>query len=50
MPRFETICISESYLNSDISSSNDQLNISGYTVSRADYRSGNRCERVCIYC
>ena len=50
MHRFDTICISESYLNSGISSSNDQFNISGYSMSRADHRSGNRRGRVCIYC
>ena len=42
MHKFDIICISESYLNSDTSPSDGNLNIPGYNMSRADYPSGNR--------
>ena len=35
MHKFDIICISESYLNSDTSSSNGNLNIPGYNMSCA---------------
>ena len=41
MHKFDIICISESYLNTDTSSSDDHLNIPGYNMSRADHPSGN---------
>ena len=41
MHKFDIICISESYLNSDTSSNDDNLNIPGYNMSRADHPSGN---------
>ena len=49
MHKFDIICISESYLNSDTSSNDDKLNIPGYNMSRADHPSGNRRGEVCIY-
>ena len=49
MHKFDIICISESYLNSDTSSSDDNLNIPGYDMSRADHSSGNPCGPVCFY-
>ena len=49
MHKFDIICISESYLNSVTSSSNDNLDILGYNMSRADHPSGNRCGGVCFY-
>ena len=42
LQKFDIICISESYLNSDILSSDDNLNIAGYDMVRADHPSGNR--------
>ena len=42
------ICFSDLYLNSDTSSNDDNLNISGYNMSRADHPSGNRPGVVCI--
>ena len=48
MHKFDIICISESYLNSD-TSSNDNLNIPGYNMSRNDHPSGNRRGGVYIY-
>ena len=49
LQKFDIICISESYLNSDILSSDDNLNIAGYDMVRADHPSGNRRGGVCIY-
>ena len=49
MDKFDIICISESYLNSDTSSSDGKLNISGYNMSCTDHPSGNRRGVVCIY-
>ena len=46
---FDIICISESYLNSENFSSDDNLNITGYNMIRADHPSGNRRGGVCIY-
>ena len=37
MHKFDIVCISESYLNSDTSSSDDKLNITGYKMSCADF-------------
>ena len=42
LQKFDIICISESYLNLDILSSDDNLNIAGYDMVRADHPSGNR--------
>ena len=49
MHKFDIICISESYLNSDTSSNDNNLNIPGYNMSRADHPSGNWCGGVCTY-
>ena len=49
MHKFDIICISESYLNSDTSSNDNNLNIPGYNMSRAVHPSGNQRGGVCIY-
>ena len=49
MHKFDIIYISESYLNSDTSSNDNNLNIPGYNMPRADHPSGNRRGGVCIY-
>ena len=49
MQKFDIICISESYLNSDILSSDEKLNITGYDMFLADHPSGDRRGGVCIY-
>ena len=49
MHKFYIICISESYLNSDTSSNDDNLIILGYNMSRADHPSGNQRGGVYIY-
>ena len=35
--KFDVICLSESYLDSCIASDNDNLNIKGYNLYRADH-------------
>ena len=47
--KFDIICISESYLNSDTLSNDNNLNIPGYNMSCADHPSGNRRGGVYIY-
>ena len=49
MHKFDIICISESYLHSDTSSNDSNLNIPVYNLSLADHPSGNRRGGVCIY-
>ena len=41
MHKFDIICVSKSYLYPDFSSSNDNSNIPGYGISRADHPYGN---------
>ena len=41
LQKFDIICISESYLNPDILSRDDNLNITFYDMVRADHPSGN---------
>ena len=48
MQKFDIVCISVSYLKSDTSSSNDDLNIPGYNMFRANHPSGNRGEFALI--
>ena len=48
MHKFDIICVSESYLYPDFSSSDDNLNIPGYGMSRADYPYGNQHGGACI--
>ena len=49
MHKFDIICFSETYLNSDASSSDDNLNIPGCNMSCAGHPSGNRRGRTCNY-
>ena len=49
MHKFDIICISESYYNSDTSSNDNNLNIPGYNIFRADHPYENRRGGVCIY-
>ena len=49
MHKFDITCISQSYLNLDTSSNDDNLSIPGYNMPRADHPSGNRRGGVCIY-
>ena len=49
MYKFDIICITELYPNSDTSSNNDNLNTTGYNMSRADHPSGNQRWGVYTY-
>ena len=49
MLKFDFICISESCITSDISPSDDNLNITDYNMSLADHPSGNQRGGVFIY-
>ena len=49
MFKYDFICISETYLDSTISSDNNDLNISGYNLIRADHPSNSKRGGVCIY-
>ena len=46
---FDIICISESYLNSETVSNDDNLNIPSYNMVRTDHSSGYRRGGVCVY-
>ena len=46
---FDVICISETYLNSDTSTIDENLEIVGYTLIRANHPSNTKRGRVCIY-
>ena len=47
--KYDFICISETYLCSTISSENNNLNISGHNLIRADHPSNSKRGGVCIY-
>ena len=47
--KFDVICISETYLNSDIFTVDETLETVGYTLSRADHPSNTKRGGVCIY-
>ena len=46
---YDFICISKMYLDSTISSDNNNPNISGYNLTRADHPSNSKRGSVCIY-
>ena len=48
MHKFNIICLSESYLNSRILSSNSNLQIPGYNFARMDHPSNTKREGVCL--
>ena len=47
--KFDIICISETYLNSDTSTVNENLGIAGYTLIRADHPSNTKRGGAYIY-
>ena len=47
--KFDVICISETYLNSDTSTVAENLEIAGYALIRADHPSNTKRDGVCIY-
>ena len=46
---FDNIYISESYLNSETFSSNDNLNTCGYNISRTDHSFANQRGGIYLY-
>ena len=46
--KFDVICISETYLNSDTSTVDENLEIVGYTLIRANQTSNTKQGSVCI--
>ena len=49
--KFELICISETFLNSDTAFDDDSSKIEGYNIVRSDHPSNSNSRRggVCIY-
>ena len=47
--KFDVICISETYLNSDTSTVDENLETAGYTLIRADHPPNTKRGGVCIY-
>ena len=47
--KFDIICISKTYLNSDTSTVDENLKIAGYTFIRADHPFNSKRGDVCIY-
>ena len=47
--KFDTICLSETYLDSSATSDDDNLVISGYNLIRSDHPFNNKRGGVCIY-
>ena len=47
--KFDVICISESCLDSSIALDNDDLNIKGYNLYRADHPNNAKRGGVCAY-
>ena len=47
--KFDEICISETYLNSDTSTVDENLEIVGHTLIRADHPPNTKRDGVCIY-
>ena len=48
--KFDIICISETYLNSEILSDDENLEIPEYNLVREDHSSNSKRGRVCVYC
>ena len=47
--KYDVVCSSETYLNASISSNDDNWEVPGYNLFRADYPSNTKREVVCIY-
>ena len=47
--KLDVICLSETYLDSNISNDDDNLEISGYDLFRADHSSNTKRGGLCIY-
>ena len=47
--QYDMICLSEFYLDASVSSDNDNLNINGYKLVRADHSGNVKKSGVCVY-
>ena len=47
--KFDSICLSETYLDSNTPLDDDNLEISCYTLVRSDHSSNTKCRGVCLY-
>ena len=47
--KFGIICTSKTYLNSEIPSDDENLEIAGYNLVREDHLSNSKCDGVCNY-
>ena len=47
--KLDVLCLSEAYLDSSISNDDDNLEIPGYDLFRADHLSNTKRGGVCIY-
>ena len=48
-PQFDIICLSETYLNSENPSDDENLELAGYNLVREDHPSNSKCGGVCVY-
>ena len=46
---FDILCLSETFVDSTIDLNDENINIDGYSILRADHPSNNKREGVCIY-
>ena len=46
---FDILCLSETFLDSTIDLNDENININGYSILRADHPSNNKCGPVCIF-
>ena len=46
---FDILCLSETFLDSTIDLNDENINIDGYSILRADHPSNNKRRGVCIY-
>ena len=46
---FDILCLSETFLDSTIDLNDENTNINGYSILRADHPSNNKCGPVCIF-
>ena len=46
---FDILCLPETFLDSTIDLNNENININGYSILRADHPCNNKHGGVCIY-
>ena len=47
--KFDILCLSETFLDSTIDLNDENINIDGYSILRADHPSNNKRGGICIY-